>query len=349
MKSAMKNVVTIMVLLMLATPYVGIGQESRDSAQQEKLIRNQLERWRQLWSQTGMGKRFSLDGYEDLYVADTAGKPLLTFDSYVPKWATTQIDGFSDYRQVWEKDVNESFPNWTIVRMDILRVGVSERGGMAWSAVNFWGQGRRGDGTEYEGSQHGTHVWRYVDDQWRIAHEHLTAPIVVRGKANAKIDNEDDTAPKPGEILPTRNTEAFGIQSIDHVAISTVDFERSVKWYSQILDFRKEVEWEAPNVVPGMRLAYLVHPSGTRLEIVGGNNIVRTSEPATDIPSSFAVVGFSHVCLGVTNIDDLIEDAEKRGAKVVAQPFDFPKLKKRLAFLQDPDGNMVEFVQPMRN
>lgn len=157
-------------------------------------IRGQLERWRVMFSLTGQGKPFALAGYEDMF--DTRGDNLLVFDSYVPVWASTQIVGFDDYRTVWERDVNESFPGWTITRMDVVRIDVAKSGDLAWSAINFWGEGRQPDGTTYQGSQHGTHVWRLIDGDWRVVHEHLTAPITVRGEANATIDSEADYRPR---------------------------------------------------------------------------------------------------------------------------------------------------------
>ncbi len=161
----------------------------------ETQIRNQLERWRALWSQTGQGQVYSLADYVDLFVQGEETGGLLVFDSYVPAWATTQINGFDAYRRIWETDVNASFPGWTITRMDILRIEVAASEELAWSALNFWGRGTRQDGTTYEGSQHGTHIWRQVSGQWKIVHEHLTAPITMRGAANAPIDSNEDTAP----------------------------------------------------------------------------------------------------------------------------------------------------------
>ena len=69
------------------------------STSNEKQIRAQLERWRELFSLTGKGQEFSLEGYTDLYVQGETAEGMLTFDSYVPAWATTQINGFDDYRE----------------------------------------------------------------------------------------------------------------------------------------------------------------------------------------------------------------------------------------------------------
>ena len=169
------------------------------STSNEKHIRAQLERWREMFSLTGKGLEFSLEGYTDLYAQGKTAGGMLTFDSYVPAWATTQIDGFDDYRSIWEKDVNENFPGWTITRMDILRIEITGSEDLAWSALNFWGEGTKKSGEKYYGSQHGTHVWRNLGGVWTIVHEHLTAPIMVRDVANAEINGSEDTRPQPVE------------------------------------------------------------------------------------------------------------------------------------------------------
>ena len=84
--------------------------------------------------------------------------------------------------------------------MDILRIEIASSGDLAWSALNFWGEGTRPDGEKHYGSQHGTHVWRNLGSVWTIVHEHLTAPIMVHGVANARIDGPEDTWPRPNVV-----------------------------------------------------------------------------------------------------------------------------------------------------
>ena len=189
-------------LVVVVALSVFICSDATAQQSDEEKIRTQLGRWRKLWSQPGNENRFSFEEYEDLFVPDVASKnDLLTFDSYVPKWATTQINGFRDYKAVWTRDVPRSFPGWRITRMDVIRVDVSKSQDLAWSALSFWGEGKFENGKVYQGSQHGTHVWRKHGDQWRIAHEHLTAPIVVHGTQNATIDTTADTKPNLKDAL----------------------------------------------------------------------------------------------------------------------------------------------------
>lgn len=152
--------------------------EGAVATQLESPIRAKLERWRRLYSQTGEGKRFSLAGYEDLFAP---GSEFEAFDSFAADWTSTHIKGFDEYRRVWERDMNERFPNFTITRLDVHRIEQTE--GLAYSTFTLIGRGRLPDGTAFAGSQHGTHVWKRYGNDWRIVQESLFGPAKVQGKA----------------------------------------------------------------------------------------------------------------------------------------------------------------------
>ncbi len=186
------SALSVLVVTALAPSGTHAAADSGEARDDRAAIRERIDRWRHMFSATGRGERFTLDGYEDLYADDA----LLVFDSYAPDWAQTQLVGLDEYRRVWERDMNETFPGWTITRLDVLRIDVADGGEMAWSAINFWGQGRQSDGEVYRGSQHGTHVWKKIDGAWRIVHEHLTGPITTAGVEHAE----------PPELPPSGNT-----------------------------------------------------------------------------------------------------------------------------------------------
>jgi ketosteroid isomerase-like protein len=141
-------------------------------AQDEQAIRQALQEWRQLYS---YGDRpFSFNGYEHLYINTDE---LLAYDNVAPD--DTRINGWTTYRSVWEPVINENFTGQEITRFEIDRVGVS--GDLAWSAITFWFRAKN-QGKPFYSSQHGTHIWRKVDGNWRIIHEHMTAPVKVNGE-----------------------------------------------------------------------------------------------------------------------------------------------------------------------
>ncbi|MEO1235739.1 MAG: L-dopachrome tautomerase-related protein [Planctomycetota bacterium] len=172
----------------------------------QRAVVDKLETWRHMFSMTGRGEVFDIDKYPQLFLPPDRGDEMLTYDQYVPDWASTQIDGVDGYRTVWNRDLNDSFPGWNIEKMDVLRIEAN--GDFAWSAINYWGTGQR-DGETYRGGQHGTHVWHDVDPtdarDWRIVHEHLTA-ITVKGEVAKRYDGKPP-APTP----PAREANRPGV------------------------------------------------------------------------------------------------------------------------------------------
>jgi ketosteroid isomerase-like protein len=138
--------------------------QNSQSISNEATIRQKLERWRQLFSQ----EQYSLSGYEDLYLNTDE---LLVYDSYAPAGYDREIRGWINYRTLWEQYIPIDFPGWRIINLDITRLEV--QGDYAWSAISYVGRGVK-NSTEYFGGQHGTHIWKCIDGDWRIVHEHLT-------------------------------------------------------------------------------------------------------------------------------------------------------------------------------
>lgn len=141
-------------------------QRASSVARDRAEIQQKLERWRILFSPGE--QRFSFNGYKDLYV--NTGE-LIVYDSYAPAGYNREIRGWDNYKALWEKYIPIDFANWKITRLDITRIEV--QGDTAWSALSFVGRGVK-DGKGYVGGQHGTHVWKRINGEWRIVHEHLT-------------------------------------------------------------------------------------------------------------------------------------------------------------------------------
>jgi ketosteroid isomerase-like protein len=143
----------------------------------ETQIRGKLDRWRELFSQA----QFSFNGYEDLYVNS---HELLVYDSYAPSGYEREICGWSQYKALWEKYIPIDFPAWQIVEMEVNCLDVKQT--IAWSAISFIGEGIKNE-QSYRGGQHGTHIWKQIDGEWRIVHEHLTTMSDLEIQARFKL------------------------------------------------------------------------------------------------------------------------------------------------------------------
>lgn len=142
-------------------------QISNNQADKEAIRDKLLGEWRNLWS-TG-DKNFTFKGYEKLFLDNDQ---FLASDALSP--SETLIRGWKAYTELWEPYTNQHLHPWTITRLDVNNISVA--GDMAWSSVNLYGEGME-DGEKYLGSEHCTHVWRKIDGQWRIVHEHVSGPI----------------------------------------------------------------------------------------------------------------------------------------------------------------------------
>jgi glyoxylase I family protein len=125
-----------------------------------------------------------------------------------------------------------------------------------------------------------------------------------------------------------------------HVAIRVADWDASVRFYCEGLGFKTKLQWgEAP-----ARAAMLDTGDGNYLEI-----FERTSppDPAT---IGTAEPNILHLCFRADDCAAAVEKARAAGAKVTVepkQPEPFTKigLTAIIAFVQGPDGEIVEFFQ----
>ena len=131
----------------------------------------------------------------------------------------------------------------------------------------------------------------------------------------------------------------------NHVAVRVADFAEALRFYTDKLDFRVVQEWRSGP----MTLAYLApaNDDGFVIEILGGGS--PTSSPAQgDLAASMQHAGYHHLCFVVDDVDATVVELRRRGVAIVREPVDLEVIHRRLAFIADPWGNLIEFAQAMR-
>jgi catechol 2,3-dioxygenase-like lactoylglutathione lyase family enzyme len=125
---------------------------------------------------------------------------------------------------------------------------------------------------------------------------------------------------------------------VHHVAISTARFELLRTFYLETL------ELAVVGGYPEQRITFL-DAGGMTLEIVGET---ATGQPS---PADFERRGWQHLAWLVDDVDAAYADLLARGVNGHSPPKDFPPdaPRLRIAFLRDPDGNLLELVQPVRS
>ena len=126
------------------------------------------------------------------------------------------------------------------------------------------------------------------------------------------------------------------IQGLHHVSITVVDFDATVKLYTQGFGFKKCVAWTMRD---HERAVMLDMGNGAFLEIFSG---------APDIPQECGI--FAHIALASDNCDADFRRAVEAGAAVEMEPRDVtlptdPPTPIRIAFCKGLDGEVIEFFQ----
>jgi len=141
------------------------------------------------------------------------------------------------------------------------------------------------------------------------------------------------------------------IQGIHHTAISTGDFERSLRFYRDLLGFEEvfssnwDVGTEMADKITGLK------DSSARLVMLkAGNAFIELFQYKTPSPKPAEAArpvcdhGITHICLQVTDID-----AEYERLKAAGMTFHCPPQDAgggiRATYGRDPDGNVVELLE----
>ena len=130
---------------------------------------------------------------------------------------------------------------------------------------------------------------------------------------------------------------------LHHAGVSVPDLDRSLSWYCAALGLRPGFRFEVPPL--GLRGAFALGDGATGVELLEMAGAV-PGVPKTDPPSANAVHGFNHVCFHVTDLDAAYTRLIEHGATGVWDPRDAPEPGKRMAYVTDPDGNLIELVAP---
>ena len=145
--------------------------------------------------------------------------------------------------------------------------------------------------------------------------------------------------------LPALNTASpFASMRGHHVAVRVPDFQAAKRWYTTKLDFRVIHEWTYED----QNLAYLAPPNHDEffIEVLGDGKPGPIPKPVySDLGDSLRLAGYHHYCLNVASMDDALAELRRREVTIVTEPFVLPVINRRLAFIADPWGNLIELAQ----
>ena len=133
-----------------------------------------------------------------------------------------------------------------------------------------------------------------------------------------------------------------------HVAIRAVDFDETIRFYTEGLGFRVHFPFSVPGRID--RAAFLDAGDGRFVEVFGQGSTVQ-AEGRRRQPNEERTEGaLLHFCLKVTDTDASYARALTAGAVSRIEPVtrrlsEDPLVEVRIAFIVGPNGEVIEFMQ----
>lgn len=131
--------------------------------------------------------------------------------------------------------------------------------------------------------------------------------------------------------------------TVDHVGLSVADLDAQRAFYGRALGLT-EAEEELNLPKAGVRTAILRNADGLKLELI---------ERSGSLPQEFAdaydgagVQGFFHWALHVQDLVAAFGELLGAGASEVSAPGPAARAGARFAYVKDPEGNLLELIQP---
>jgi lactoylglutathione lyase len=118
---------------------------------------------------------------------------------------------------------------------------------------------------------------------------------------------------------------------IIHVCLNVSDADRLAEWYTEQLGLQRAWEFSTED---GTRNVYVSDGDGFELQL-------SESPDQTDLDAGSA---WDHLAVSVEDVDTAFDAIDHHG--VVKEPTYIPGADARVAFIEDPDGHVVELVEP---
>lgn len=133
----------------------------------------------------------------------------------------------------------------------------------------------------------------------------------------------------------------------DHMAISVADFDGMTEWYKAALGLEEDPadRFEVPS--EGVRGSLLMGPNGFRIEILARPNSARHGGGHPNPTAALLDQGYHHWGFLTADLDEALAHLQSVGAKVVHQKDEMPSHNVLFAMITDPEGNMIEVIQPV--
>jgi catechol 2,3-dioxygenase-like lactoylglutathione lyase family enzyme len=129
---------------------------------------------------------------------------------------------------------------------------------------------------------------------------------------------------------------------LDHVGLNVADLDSAERWYCAAFGYVRELAVRLDALE--LDIVMLIHPErGDRFELLHRPGS-RPGLRAVDPPEAVLTEGFGHVAFDVRGVDAEFDRLVAAGARSVMTPRPSPEPGVRMAFVADPEGNLVELL-----
>lgn len=160
------------------------------------------------------------------------------------------------------------------------------------------------------------------------------------------IANETDlTSEAESSVIERPNPDPLAQIRAEHVMISTANYDETIEWYTEKLGFQVVQEWTVSEF-EGVQLAY-IELNGFIIEVVSTPEAFQEEAVPGDLATALSDRGYGHLAFLAADVDAVAEELEARGVSLAVPPTSFPDAGRRLIFIQDNNGNYIEFLTPL--
>lgn len=127
----------------------------------------------------------------------------------------------------------------------------------------------------------------------------------------------------------------FQILSYDHVGVRVTDRARAEEFYRK-LGFEPEPNEDSPEY----HALGMINSAGVRINLIYNGEVHPQRNVLMDVEPKWP--GYTHYAVLVDSLDEVLAWAEREGVAVTEGPVEIGG-RRTVAFVRDPDGNVVEF------
>ena len=124
-----------------------------------------------------------------------------------------------------------------------------------------------------------------------------------------------------------------------HTSIRTSNLERSIDFYVRLIGLKLVSRREIPQ--NSAEIAFLQDPEGkgARLELT------HYRKQRKFVQADYEERVFDHIAFDVGNLEKTISDMRKEGVTITDEPFKLGPAGPSIAFIEDPDGTLIELIE----